>query len=183
LHNIKPGNILLAEPFMSDMNFERSVILVCEHSEDTSFGFIMNYVSDHQIGSVIVDLAEIDIPLYIGGPVEQNTLHYIHRAGDNVPGSIKIKDELYWSGDFDFIKEGLINKTLNPKDFKFFVGYSGWGKDQLAIEFKKNTWLSFELDMGILFDCPANEMWKEILKRQGGKYREMANYPKDPRLN
>src|SRR5690554_5406927 len=64
--SIKPGDILLAEPFMSDMNFERSVILICEHTEESSFGFIMNCASDHMLGTVIEDLRGLHIPLYIG---------------------------------------------------------------------------------------------------------------------
>jgi putative transcriptional regulator len=74
------GKVLIAEPFLGDPNFERSVVLICEHNKEGSFGLVLNNVSKNTIADVVDDIYA-EFPLFIGGPVEQNTLHFVHRLG------------------------------------------------------------------------------------------------------
>src|SRR6218665_3318782 len=94
------NKILIAEPFLGDPNFERSVVLLCEHNAEGSFGFVLNQESSLRLADV-VEGVYADFPLYIGGPVEQNTLHFIHRLGDMVDNTVEIGNGIYWSGDFE----------------------------------------------------------------------------------
>ena len=36
------GILLIADPFLKDPNFKRSVIFLCEHQSEGSFGFLLN---------------------------------------------------------------------------------------------------------------------------------------------
>lgn len=176
------GSILIAEPFLGDANFERSVVLICEHSAEGTFGLVLNQTTNLHLGDVIEDIFT-DIPLFLGGPVQQNTLHFIHRRPDLIDQSIQIQDDLYWSGDFEQIKQALNIGTLNKQDIRFFVGYSGWGEGQLDTELTENAWIVSRTDTGFLFDTPADQFWRGILKRMGGEFKVKSNYPVDPRLN
>ncbi|QJW88276.1 YqgE/AlgH family protein [Spirosoma taeanense] len=176
------GSLLIAEPFLGDTNFERSVVLVCEHSPAGTFGLVLNQLTDLHLSDVIEDVYA-DQSLFVGGPVQQNTLHFIHRRPDLIDGSIAIQDGLYWSGDFEQVKQAVNVGTLTERDIRFFVGYSGWGAGQLAAELDQKSWIVSRTDAGFLFDTPADQFWRGVLKRMGGEFKSIANYPVDPRLN
>jgi len=176
------GNLLVAEPFLGDSNFERSVVLVCEHSEAGTFGLVMNQQTNLHLSDVIEDVYA-DVPLFVGGPVQQNTLHFIHRRPDLIDNSIRIMEGLYWSGDFDEIKRAVNLGTLTDRDARFFVGYSGWSEGQLEDELEQKAWIVTRTDADFLFDTPSDQFWRGVLKRMGGEYKAIANYPVDPRLN
>lgn len=176
------GNLLIAEPFMGDTNFERSVVLVCEHSPAGTFGLVLNQSTDIHLGDVIEEV-HADLPLFVGGPVQQNTLHFIHRRPDLIDNSIQVMDGLYWSGDFEQVKKAVNLGTLTTRDARFFIGYSGWSDGQLENELLQKAWIVSRTDADFLFDTPTNEFWRGVLKRMGGEYKAIAHYPVDPRLN
>lgn len=179
---VKNGNLLVAEPFMGDANFDRSVILVCEHSPSGTFGLVLNQSTDLHLSDIIEDVHP-DLPLFVGGPVQQNTLHFIHRRPDLIDGSIRVTEGVYWSGDFNQVKQAVNLGTLTEHDARFFVGYSGWNEGQLEAELQQKSWIISNAQADFLFDTPAKEFWRGVLKRMGGEYKSIAHYPVDPRLN
>ncbi|WP_026260821.1 YqgE/AlgH family protein [Spirosoma luteum] len=180
--SIMNGSLLIAEPFMGDTNFERSVVLVCEHNRAGTFGLVLNQSTDIHLSDVI-DEVQADLPLFVGGPVQQNTLHFIHRRPDLIDDSIPVMDGLYWSGDFDQIKRAVNLGTLTERDARFFIGYSGWSEGQLEDELRQKAWIISHINADFLFDTPTSEFWRGVLKRMGGEYKSIAHYPVDPRLN
>jgi putative transcriptional regulator len=178
----KAGKVLIAEPFLGDPNFERSVVLICEHNEEGSFGLVLNNVSKNTIADVVDDIY-VEFPLFIGGPVEQNTLHFVHRLGHLIEDSIDLGNGIFWSGDFESVKSLLSIGTIKSEDIRFFIGYSGWGAGQLRNELAQNTWFVSDINSDVLFEEYTNQFWRTVLKRMGGDYKVLANYPVDPRLN
>jgi putative transcriptional regulator len=174
--------VLIAEPFLGDPNFERSVVLICEHNDEGSFGLVLNNVSKNTIADVVDDIY-VEFPLFIGGPVEQNTLHFVHRLGHLIEDSIDLGNGIFWSGDFETVKSLLSIGSIKSEDIRFFIGYSGWGAGQLANELAQNTWILSDINSEVLFEEYTNQFWRTVLKRMGGDYKVLANYPVDPRLN
>ena len=183
---IKPskGDLLLSEPFLSDPNFERSVILLCEHNSEGSFGFVLNKQSELSLADAIDEVNGYEEVLYVGGPVQHNTLHFIHRMQPPLEQSELIQQNIFWGGDFEQLLTLMNTRQLLPEDIKFFVGYSGWGPGQLEDELAENSWIVYKnpTDQQI-FDIPSQLLWQEVLRSMGGKYRMFSNYPIDPRLN
>lgn len=177
------GKILVSEPYLPDPNFERTIILLCEHNDEGSFGFIMNKPSLAKLADVMQDLKDIDAPVFIGGPVQQDTLHYIHRLS-NLEESIEVMDGIYWGGNFDQLVSLIETKQVATNDIKFFLGYSGWSVGQIEEELKEDSWIvSDKVNEELLFDIKAESMWQYALKRMGGRFSVYSNYPQDPRLN
>lgn len=177
------GKILVSEPYLPDPNFERTIILLCEHNDEGSFGFIMNKPSLAKLADVMQDLKDIDAPVFIGGPVQQDTLHYIHRLS-NLEESIEVMDGIYWGGNFDQLVSLIETKQVAASDIKFFLGYSGWSVGQIEEELKEDSWIvSDKVNEELLFDIKAEAMWQYALKRMGGRFSVYSNYPQDPRLN
>ena len=177
------GRILVSEPYLPDPNFERSIVLLCEHNEQGSFGFILNKPSTSTVSELMEGVTSFDLPVFIGGPVEQNTLHFVHRH-QGLPGTTEIGDGIYWGGDFERLLFLLETKQILPGDLKFFLGYSGWGAGQLAEELNTDSWIvSDRLDDELLFETDPNKMWQKSLQSMGGRFSVYSNYPIDPRLN
>jgi putative transcriptional regulator len=184
MRNVTKGSLLISEPFLGDPNFERSVILMCEHeTTQGSFGLILNQVSSLNLDDVLEQNIYPDIQLYVGGPVQHNTLHFIHRRPDLIDGGIELLKGVMWGGNFEQVKSLLNNGVLASQDIKCFIGYSGWEIDQLDAEVKKDSWIISKATENIIFDTPIDNFWRSILKEMGGDFKVMANYPSDPRLN
>ena len=178
------GDLLISEPFLNDPNFERTVILICEHNERGTFGLVLNKVTDLTLKDVLAEEVAFSGLLNLGGPVEQNTLHFVHKLGEKIDGSIELGDGLYWSGDFEQIKSMLNEGLLQETDIQFYLGYSGWEEGQLRQELDAQSWfVKRRTTSKEIFDMDADEFWKSILKTMGGKYKVFSNYPVDPRLN
>jgi putative transcriptional regulator len=181
---LQAGDILISEPYLGDDNFERTVVLLGTHDSEGTVGFIFNkrlnmFLSD------VVDIEEEgeDWPLYMGGPVEPNTLHFLYTAKAALPGSIEIIENVFWGGDFELLLEDLKHQKIQPEQVRFFLGYSGWAEGQLQNEIEQKAWIIHRLEAEEIFDMDSENMWREVLKKMGGQYRELSNYPIDPRLN
>ena len=85
-----PGRFLISEPFMYDQNFQRTVVLLVEHGDTGSLGFVMNRQLKTNINEIVEELPIMGNPVFMGGPVEQSTLHYVHRLGEQISQSLSL---------------------------------------------------------------------------------------------
>jgi len=177
------GILLIADPFLKDSNFMRSVVLMCRHSEEGSFGFVLNKIYDLTLGDLISDMEEYQLPVFTGGPVQMDTVHYIHQFPNLLPDSQLIAENIYWGGDFEKLKSLIKNNEIDTSRIKFFIGYSGWENGQLENELTEKSWLTATSTRNIVFNTPTDEIWKAGLRHLGGKYEMMINFPIDPQLN
>lgn len=167
---------------MRDENFQRTVVLLVEHGDQGSLGFVLNRRLDVRIIEVVEDLAGADLPVFLGGPVEPNTLHYVHRLPD-LPGSRKVYEGLYWGGDFDALKRLALLGQLQEREILFFIGYSGWSPGQLDSELRRKSWIIAPENLDFVFEHDPPKLWRDLLHSLGDKYRVISNYPTDPRMN
>lgn len=178
------GKILLSEPFLQDEYFSRSVVLLCEHNDEGSFGFVLNNYLDIDLHEVSTNFPNIPAKVSLGGPVKNQNLYFIHTLGDLIPGSSQVCESIYIGGDFDVLTEKLIADPSLLKHVRFFLGYSGWNHGQLQDELKEKSWLVLDnFDTHEIMDTDYENIWKELMSKQGGKYQMMSKFPLDPRLN
>ncbi|WP_258099850.1 YqgE/AlgH family protein [Marinoscillum pacificum] len=178
------GDLLISEPYLPDPNFERTVILLCEHDENGSFGFVLNKPSNSGLSELIEEAEGFDSTVYVGGPVQQNTLHFLHKSPNKLASDKEIVNGVYWGVDFDNLLTSINTKVVDENDLKFFIGYSGWSDGQLLDELKAKSWIVYKkATPELVFDMNPEELWREALQNMGGKYRVISNYPTDPRLN
>jgi putative transcriptional regulator len=178
------GNLLISEPFLNDPNFSRSVVLMAEHSEEGTLGFILNQPSQLLLKDLVPDLWEADYPVFIGGPVEIDTIHFIHRCYDKLNSGEEIANGIYWGGTFETLKILVNRNSISADEVKFFLGYSGWGKDQLKEEIDANTWIvSNKYRKNVLFSGDEEELWRAVIIDLGPKYAHITKFPSDPSLN
>ena len=187
LNNDKPaaGKALISEPFLFDSNFKKTVILLCEHDEENgSLGFILNRKLDITLADVMDVDTNMNIPLYHGGPVQNDTLHYLYTGSEITEDSIDLGNGIYWGGNFEGLRPDLELGILDTDKYRFFLGYSGWGKGQLDYELEIKSWFVTNTTREMVFGETTNgTLWKNTLKDMGGWYKLLSDSPESPFLN
>lgn len=186
LSKIEPssGKLLISEPFLNDSNFKRSVILMAEHGDEGTLGFILNQPSALLLKDLVPDLFQAEFPVFIGGPVEVDTIHFIHRCYDKLNSGDEVAKGIYWGGNFETLKILINSNAIDESEIKFFLGYSGWAKDQLAEEIYANTWIvSNKYNQDLIFSHNEEEVWREVIVNLGPRYAHVSKFPSDPSLN
>jgi len=177
------GRILISEPFLMDNYFKRSIVLITEHNDEGTVGFVLNKPINMKVNEIMTDFPTVNAIVSLGGPVQTNTLHYLHTLGDIIPGSIKVIDNIYWGGEFTVIKRLLESKTLNNENIRFFLGYSGWQANQLDDELNDNSWVVADIKPDEIMVPMSKFFWNKTLHRLGKKFQMWANFPENPQMN
>lgn len=186
LNKLSPqqGRVLIAEPFMDDQYFKRSVVLLTEYDNTCVSGFVLNKPLEAEIHTILPDdFPKFDAPIFIGGPVKSNNVFYIHNQGDFIEGSEKITGNLYWSENFDQLKELIIDQQIFPNEVKFFIGYSAWDSNQLEEEIEAESWIISDLIDDSVNELNKENLWGTLLRNMGPKHSILSNFPEDPSLN
>jgi len=184
-NNVAPqkGRILIAEPFLNDIYFKRSIVFLTEHNDEGSIGFVLNKPVNLRIEEIINNFPTFDCNISIGGPVNNNTIHYLHTLGELVPNSVHVCDNIYWGGNLDSVKNLILENAISKNQIRFFLGYSGWVPKQLDEELSQNSWLVSNIKPELVMNHDMNEIWKEVLNNLGNKYKMWINSPENPSLN
>lgn len=176
--------MLIAEPFLKDPNFSRTVVFICDHHDQGSFGFVLNRSYDHTLDELMNDVdEELKIPVFYGGPVQMDTIHFLHQYPDKIVGSYEILNGIYWGGDFETAIQLIKSGEIDLAHIRFFIGYSGWSEGQLAAEMDQKSWLTTEATKKLVFHDNVDEIWKDAVISLGEDYSIMINFPTDPQLN
>lgn len=159
---LKPGVLLLARD-LSDPNFNSTIVLLCQHGPEGSYGLVLNRPSHMPLSEVFDkppawanggDFAKRQ-RIHIGGPVQPEELQILQVTGAPVAGSYKVAPEVYLGGYWNDLKDIL---SIEPKSLRLFLGYSGWGADQLAREVDLKAWEVWDVDVKKLLLGPE-EAW------------------------
>src|SRR5215213_8371714 len=148
---LEPGILLIADPFLKDPNFMRTVVFLCEHQEEGSFGFVLNRSYDYTLNELVSGLEDLKIPLFYGGPVQIDTIHFLHQYPDEIPGGLEVMKGIYWGGDFDKVVDMIRNESIDTTKIRFYIGYSGWTSGQLDNELTEKSWLTVKATRKIVF--------------------------------
>ncbi|MBT8186147.1 MAG: YqgE/AlgH family protein [Croceitalea sp.] len=180
----KKGQLLIAEPTLTgDVSFNRSVVLLAEHNEEGSVGFILNKPLEYNITDLITEI-QVPFKVYNGGPVEQDNLYFIHKVPHLIEDSIEISDGIYWGGNFEKTIELVNNLSITEDDIRFFLGYSGWDSLQLNQELTSKSWVVVQNEhQSNIIQKSANAFWREKMLELGGEYLIWSNAPENPALN
>lgn len=182
--SLSPGILLIADPFLKDPNFARTVVLLCEHQTNKgSFGFVLNKRFDQQLNNLIPDILIPNIPVYYGGPVQIDTIHFIHQQPELIKGGFEIQKGVYWGGEFDKVVSMINAGKIDMNKIRFFIGYAGWSSGQLENELNEKSWILSESNKALIFDEKDENVWRAALKNLGSNFAIMANFPIDPLLN
>ncbi len=173
------GHLLLDGGNLFGSWFHRTVVLICQHDEEGAFGLVLNRPSGAEVGEAVVsDLPDAlkQLPLFIGGPVQPGALSYLH--GDALLPEASVMPNVDLGHSLDQLAE--LADVLSPtRRLLVFAGYAGWSPGQLDEEIARNAWLVHPASPELIFEAEPLELWKRILRDQGGLYRLLADSPED----
>ncbi|MDE6199170.1 MAG: YqgE/AlgH family protein [Muribaculaceae bacterium] len=180
------GSLLVAEPFLSDEYFNHAVITLIDYSPGASaMGIVMNRTSGYTLGQMIEGFDDdVNIPVFLGGPMSRNRMFYIHRLGQLFSGSVEIMPGLWIGGDYEqvlqYVRDGYPADDL----IRFFIGYSGWDAGQLENEVKEHVWaVSPSMTPEQMLSGSDDTYWHKVVRTMGEKYRGWRMQPMFPAAN
>ena len=177
------GQLLLDSGQLRGSFFQRTVVLICQHDAEGAFGLVLNRATGGNVGEMIVaDMPDVlkACPLYLGGPVQPSALSFLH--SDAFIADANVIPNLSLGHSLDSLVE--IGESLSPtRKIKLFAGYAGWSPGQLENEMKHKAWLTHPASLELVFEIAPEQLWRDILRRKGGKYRLLAQSPEDLSFN
>jgi putative transcriptional regulator len=177
------GSILISDPFSDDAYFGRSVVLICEHNDEGTFGFVLNNYIDVDLHQLDDNFPNINARISFGGPVSKENLYYIHSFSD-ITNTLEIREGLYYGGDFDEITDRIKDAKNPNKEIRFFMGYSGWSPGQLDEEIKNESWITANnISTEKILDTNLDDLWRICLEKQGQRFQLMTKFPRNPMDN
>jgi putative transcriptional regulator len=176
------GRLLIAEPFLTDPSFARTVVFLCEHGDEGTIGFTLNRISLNIIGELLPDIAQPWVPVHEGGPVQPDTLHIIHAMPEEL-GGLEIIPGVYWGGSYENLARLAQQGKIDESRLRLLVGYAGWEKGQLEEELSQGSWIVAPASAEIIFEHNSNLLWQKALASLGKDFARMANLPLHPQFN
>jgi len=177
------GCYLIAEPFLGDPNFERSVILIVSHDEEGTVGLNLNKKTSYTMREALVNFPKIEVPLYEGGPVMNDNLFFLHNRPDLVKNGVLVNKNLYWGGDYNSLFQAIEQEYIQRNEYRFFSGYAGWGAGQLMGEVQDKSWIIVSNEGYDVLNYQVQNIWSDLIKSLGGDYPLWAQAPKNPDWN
>jgi putative transcriptional regulator len=177
------GDFLIAHPMLQDGYFKRAVIYLTEDNTEGSLGFVLNFKTDLLLRDVFPHIKNGNFPVYEGGPVSKDQLYYIHNLGNDLSDSIKIKDGLWWGGNFFELAHMIDHGKVKTHNVRFFVGYAGWTSGQLKNELIQKAWFVNEGDPLTVLNNNPKTIWGDELAKIKDSYKVFSHIGFDPNLN
>ncbi|WP_417498307.1 YqgE/AlgH family protein [Maricaulis sp.] len=167
------GKLLIASPGIGDPRFDRSVILMCDHSAEHAMGIVLNKrVEGLRLPEVFeqlgVEITEdtVDRPVLLGGPVERQRGFVLHTNDFQTSDStLPVTGDIALSSTKDAL-DAMASSTP-PRRSLLALGYAGWGSGQLEDELAANAWLVADADEALVFSSDIEGKWQNALSILG----------------
>lgn len=166
------GKFLLAMPGMGDPRFEKGVIYVCSHTDEGAMGLMINHPAETLDFAKLLDELNIpspeklaDVPVHLGGPVEQGRGFVLHSADYVQDSTMVISETVAITATVDILK--ALAAGTGPRNHLLVLGYTGWGAGQLEQEMQENAWHMADADDEIIFHAPDESKWSLAMAQLG----------------
>ena len=180
------GSLLIANPVLPDPNFSRTVILLCNHDEQGSFGLVINRTTELKAPDLFSNIDILNAyneKIYLGGPVSQSMVFFLCRSSHGINELNEVCPGVYLGSSLETL-EAFYPDIENPEqNIRFYLGYSGWSGGQLAGEMEQNSWLIQNADEQFVFRDSASMIWPEVVNSLGEKYQYLIKAPVNPQWN
>ncbi len=184
--NYEKGSLLIANPVLPDPNFSRTVILLCDHDEQGSFGLVINRSTQLKAPDLFLNiniLKSYNEKIYLGGPVSQSMVFFLCRSPSAAGKLDEVCSGVYLGSNLETL-ESLYASLENPEqDIRFYLGYSGWSGGQLAEEMEQNSWLVQRANEQFIFLDSESSIWPQAVNSLGEKYQYLTKAPVNPQWN
>lgn len=184
---VEAGTLLAAWPDLMDPNFMHSVVLICQHSTEGAYGLVTNQATTYTLRDLLPEhpvLGRSEFRVHVGGPVERETLQFLHVVPDAIPGGVSLDGRLWIGGEFDALA-GYVTEDVEraASNVRIFLGYSGWGAGQLEAELDLGSWIPAPPSMEAIFGPAGEPTWRRVVRSIGDAGNVLETQPPDVSWN
>ncbi|WP_428994183.1 YqgE/AlgH family protein [Buchnera aphidicola] len=155
-------------PGIKNPIFQKTVIYICEHTQEGAMGIIINKpLQTLKIKNILQQLninpssclfgPKVKETIIMGGPQAQERGFILHSSKKRFYSSIQISEETVITTSRDILESIAILEE--PTNILVALGYCTWDKNQLEHELLNNFWLTSTVNQKILFQTPINKRW------------------------
>ncbi len=137
---LNPGNYIKSTDALIGSFFEHTTILIVEHNEKGSLGFVTNKPLGKSLHELIEFSHASPFPLMDGGPVDREHLFVLHKRPDIIEGGEQVANSLYLGGNMEQVINAINSGAANNQDIQIFIGYCGWDAGELEAEVEEGSW-------------------------------------------
>lgn len=166
------NQFIIAMPNLTDPNFFHTVAYLCQHNEDGALGIVINRPTEMKLGEIFKQMdikvtapASEDIPVFAGGPVQQERGFVVHTSGGDWHATMPVSETLSLTTSRDVLE--AIAAGEGPEQYLVALGYAGWGAGQLEKEIMDNSWLNTPSSKQVLFATPVKQRWSAAAEQIG----------------
>jgi len=141
MKDIKAGSNIKSTAKLMDSFFENTNILIVEHNEEGTTGFVINKPFNKSLHDLIEFNHSKPFPLMDGGPVDRDHLFVLHKRPDLIDGGKPIPNGLYLGGNMEQVIEAINTNGVTDQEMQIFIGYCGWDAGELEAELEEGSWI------------------------------------------
>ena len=138
--DLKAGLYINSTAALIGSFFENTTILLVQHNEAGSIGFVTNKSFEKSLHELIEFNHSKPFPLMDGGPVDREHLFILHKRPDLIDVCKEIPNGLYLGGNMEQVIEAINTRGANQKEIQLFIGYCGWDLGELEAEVEEGSW-------------------------------------------
>ena len=144
-------------------------------------GLVLNRPTELFVRDAVPVLAELVAPcdlVFEGGPVQPEAVVALAEFDDPAASAAIAFGRIgFLRADGDLATVGTVERHV-----RVFCGYAGWGTGQLEAELAQEAWILAAALPTDLFPGEP-DLWRAVLRRQGGQVALVALMPDDPSRN
>ena len=160
--------LLVSMPQLTDPNFAKTVVLLCEHGPEGAFGLVVNRPTETPAAAAVQltppPSVDSGVALWVGGPVEPQRGWILLAHEPEEAEAVEIVDGLFLTSS-----QSVLRRLIETGDARsrILTGYAGWAPGQLDDELAASAWLTADVSADLIFDTPASGMWEAAIRRLG----------------
>ena len=178
--DLAAGKLLVASRDLGDPNFAKTVILLVRYDDEKgALGLVINKRTDVPVSKLFEDLKEASArhdPVYIGGPVELDTVMALLKTASKPEGAEHVFGDVYLISNKDLLTRTLAS-SAEAKVFHTYIGYAGWGPNQLEHEVDLGAWHIMQADVATVFHEDPDSVWPRLIQRTETQIAAIARIP------
>jgi len=173
INTIRGGIFLVADPKIKDPNFAKTVVLILHHDEGGSSGLVINRPTEQTLPELLPNIESVAAGerLFEGGPVlREETLTLLFRS--EIPpkkAMVPVFETVYVTQEAR-IFASILREETQAEAYRLFMGYSGWGSEQLQNEITRGDWHLVAGDADALFEADMTRIWDRMFARSQRRF-------------
>ena len=140
MRDLKAGIYIKSTASLIGSFFEHTTILLVEHNEEGSLGFVTNKPFEKSLHDLIEFNQSKPFPLIDGGPVDRDHLFVLHKRPDLIDGGKQLPNGLYLGGHMEQVIDAINTGSATQEEIQVFIGYCGWDAGELEAELEEGSW-------------------------------------------